>query len=237
MERMPRSPNICAGPFGALYDFYVEREGLMSTIGKAVWGVEVSGLYTSMEPIARVGGGATILDVPCGGGVAFRALAPGQDVHYLAGDVSEKMLARAERRARARSLEQIEFTIADMTSLPFATAQADLFLSYSGLHMIDDPRSAVQEIGRCLKPGGELVGSTFLAEGSRRHRALFAIGARRGHALPPRLADLRRWLQEAGIVSVVVEPEQGFAVFRGRKQAGAGVEAMPPPGVEPGSTA
>jgi ubiquinone/menaquinone biosynthesis C-methylase UbiE len=219
MERMPRSPNICAGPFGALYDFYVERERLMNAIGRAVWGVDVSGLYTSMKPITRASGGATIIDVPCGGGVAFRALTPGQDVRYLAGDVSEKMLTRAEHRARKRSLTQIEFTIADMTSLPFAAAQADLLLSYSGLHMIDDPQSAVHEIGRCLKPGGELVGSTFLAEGSRRHRALFAIGSRRGHALPPHLADLRRWLDEAGIVGAVVEPEQGFAVFHGRKQA------------------
>lgn len=40
MGRMPRSRNICAGPFGAFYDFYVGREGLMSAIGRAVWGVD-----------------------------------------------------------------------------------------------------------------------------------------------------------------------------------------------------
>lgn len=53
--------------------------------------------------------------MPCGGGVAFRALAPDQDVRYTAGDLSEKMLARARRRARGRSPNQIEVLAADMT--------------------------------------------------------------------------------------------------------------------------
>lgn len=218
---MPHSPNICAGPFGALYDFYVERPWLMSTIGRAVWGVEVSGLYASMDAISRAGRGMTIIDVPCGGGVAFRALTPGQDVRYLAGDGCEKMLARARRRAREQSLRQIEFMAADMRSLPFASGGANLFISYSGLHMIDDQQAAVNEMGRCLKSGGELVGTSFLAEGSRRHRALFAAGSRRGHALPPRRDDLCRWLEEAGIESVMVRPDRGFAVFRGRKHVGS----------------
>jgi len=29
-------PNICAGPFGRFYDFYIERPWLMRTIGRAV---------------------------------------------------------------------------------------------------------------------------------------------------------------------------------------------------------
>lgn len=210
-------PNICAGPFGALYDFYIEREWLMCAIGRAVWGVDLSGLYRSMNAIDRVGNGARIIDSPCGGGVAFRALRPERDVHYLAADLSEKMLARARRRALERSLNQIEFVQADMRALPFPDAQADLFLSYSGLHMIDDPEPAVQEIARCLKPGGELVGTTFLAEGSRRQRALFEVGRRRGHAAPAPLTDLRRWLTDAGIVELTIEPEEGFAIFQGRK--------------------
>jgi ubiquinone/menaquinone biosynthesis C-methylase UbiE len=212
-------PNICAGPFGALYDFYIEREWLMCAIGRVVWGVDLSCLYASMHAIDRVGDEATIIDSPCGGGVAFRALGSERDVRYLAADLSEKMLTRARRRARERSLNQIEFVEGDMRALPFADGQADLFLSYSGLHMIDDPEPAVQEIARCLKPGGELVGTTFLAEGSRRQRALFEIGRRRGHAAPPPLTDLRRWLTDAGIVELTIEPEEGFVIFRGRKLA------------------
>jgi ubiquinone/menaquinone biosynthesis C-methylase UbiE len=169
-------PNVCAGLFGAFYDFYIERPWLMQAIGRAVWGIDSSVLYESMEPIARAGAGATIVDVPCGGGVAFRALSPAQDVRYLTADLSPKMLRRAERRARARSLSQVELLVADMTELPFADGAVDLFLSYSGLHMVPNPREAVAEMARCLKPGGQLIGTTFLSDASRRARALFKTG-------------------------------------------------------------
>ena len=35
-------PNSCAGPFGAFYDFYIERPRLVSVIGRAVWGIDSS---------------------------------------------------------------------------------------------------------------------------------------------------------------------------------------------------
>lgn len=211
-------PNVCAGPFGAFYDFYIERPWLMQTIGRVIWGIDSSILYASMEPIARAPAGATIADVPCGGGVAFRALASDHEVRYLAADLSPKMLVRAERRARARSLKQVELLTADMTALPFADGEVDLFLSYSGLHMVPDPEVAVTEIARCLRPGGELVGTTFLADASRRARALFKAGSYRGHPMPPSRGDLKRWL-ETGFDDATIGPQAGFTSFGGRKKA------------------
>jgi ubiquinone/menaquinone biosynthesis C-methylase UbiE len=212
-----RTPNVCAGPFGAAYDFYIERPRLMRLVGRALWGIDASVLYASMAPIAEVGPGATIVDVPCGGGVAFRALRPGQDVRYLAGDLSPRMRARAERRARARSLERVEVVAADMTALPFADGEADLFLSFSGLHMVAEPEKAVREAARCLKPGGRLIGTTFLADGSRRARAAFALGSLRGHPVPPGREALLSWLRSAGFEDATLGPERGFAAFAGTK--------------------
>lgn len=212
-----RAHNVCAGPFGGFYDFYIERPRLMRLLGRTLWGIDASSLYTSMEAIGRAAPGATIVDVPCGGGVAFRALSPAQDVRYIAADLCPKMLGRAERRARKRSLDQVELVAADMCALPFADAEVDLFLAYSGLHMVGDQERAVREIGRCLKPGGELVGTTFFADGSRRSRALFALGARKGHALPPRREDLRRWLGSADLTEVEIGPQPGFAAFSARR--------------------
>jgi ubiquinone/menaquinone biosynthesis C-methylase UbiE len=212
-----RSPNFCVGSYGVIYDFCVERERLMCALARVLWGIDMSVLYASMEAIGRVGDGATILDAPCGGGVAFRALRADQDVRYIAADLSQEMLARARRRAKKRSLDHVEFVVADLCALPFADAQADLFLSYSGLHMLEDPEQAVREIGRCLKPGGELVGTVLLAEGSRRARTLSGVGRRRGYPVPPSVQDVRRWLTAAGIAEPTIEPERGFAVFRGHK--------------------
>ncbi|HWI94580.1 MAG TPA: class I SAM-dependent methyltransferase [Solirubrobacterales bacterium] len=213
-------PNVCAGPFGSFYDFYIERPWLVRLIGRLVWGVDASVLYTSMDSIARVPTGATIADVPCGGGVALRALDPAQDVRYLAADLSPEMLQRAGRRARERSLPQVELVVADMRELPFADGEIDLFLSYSGLHMVPDPGEAVAEIARCLRPGGRLVGTSFFSDCSRRARAIFAAGGRRGHPLPPSRADLLGWLATAGFDDPSVGPEAGFAVFSGSKPAG-----------------
>ena len=91
----------------------------MRAVARVVWGIDMSVLYASMEAIGRVSDGATILDVPCGGGVAFRAIRPDQDVRYIAADLSEEMLARAQRRAKMRSLNNVEFAVADMRALPF----------------------------------------------------------------------------------------------------------------------
>ncbi len=211
--------NQCAGPFGAAYDFCIERPWLMRRIGRAVWGVDLAPLYRSLdETLAGVDPGATVLDVPCGGGLAFRGLRAHTQVRYFAADLSEEMLARAKRRAARRGLGQVEFVVADMTALPFADAQADLFLSYSGLHMIDDAERAVREIARCLKPGGEVIGTTFVREGARRQRLLFELGRRNGHALPPRMDDLRDWLNRAGIDHAEIDAHRGFALFRGRRR-------------------
>jgi len=212
-----RVPNVCGGPFGSIYDFYIERPRLMRLVGRVVWGIDASVLYASMGAISGMGPGATILDAPCGGGVAFRALSPEQDVRYIAADLCAKMLKRAERRARMRSLRQVEVIAGDMTALPFADAQADLFLSYSGLHMVDDAEAAVKEIARCLKPGGRVIGTTFFSDGSRRARGFFWVGSRSGHPLPPGRDDVRRWLTAAGFSQPTIGPQPGFAVFSGLK--------------------
>jgi SAM-dependent methyltransferase len=161
MTAVPEPKNLCGGSFGAVYDFYIEREPLARLVGRTVWGIDVSAMYASMAAIGRLADGATVLDVPCGGGVAFRALRADQRVRYIAVDLSQEMLVRAQRRARTRSLDQVETVKADMCALPFPDAIADLCLSYSGLHAVPEPEAAVAELARCLKPGGELVGSMF----------------------------------------------------------------------------
>ena len=112
-------PNVCAGPFGAFYDFYIERPRLMRAIGRAIWGIDASVLYDAMRPIEEAEAGAVLADVPCGGGVAFRALAPEQDVRYVAADLCPKMLRRAKKRAEKQSLRQVQLLEADMAELPF----------------------------------------------------------------------------------------------------------------------
>jgi SAM-dependent methyltransferase len=217
---MAEVTNICAGPFGVFYDFYIERPWLAQLIGRAAWGVEIAPLYRSMAALAELPDGATVLDVPCGGGVALRALRPGQRVRWIAVDLEPKMLARFARRQHGLAEEagSLELVEADMRALPLADARAELCLSYSGLHMVEDPQRAVAEMARCLKPGGELLGATFVAAGSLRQRLLLGQGVRAGHNGPLVAAgELRDMLERAGIADVEIAPERGLAIFRGRR--------------------
>jgi ubiquinone/menaquinone biosynthesis C-methylase UbiE len=216
---MPSARNACAGPFGAVYDQWIEREHLARVIGAVIWGIDTRPMFTSMrEELAAVPSGATVLDAPCGGGVAFRALDPHQTLRYLAVDLDHAMLDRARRRAARHRLDQVEFIRADMRDLPFDDAAVDLCLTYSGLHMIPDPDRALAELARCLRPGGRLAGSTFLADGGLRQRAIFGLGYVTGHVAPTGTArDLERWLSATGLTGVEIAPRRGLVLFAASK--------------------
>jgi hypothetical protein len=65
---MAQERNVCTGPFGAVYDFYIERPLLARLILGAMWGVDPRPFYRSLASVAELPDGATVLDVPCGGG-------------------------------------------------------------------------------------------------------------------------------------------------------------------------
>ncbi|MFL5907637.1 MAG: class I SAM-dependent methyltransferase [Solirubrobacterales bacterium] len=204
------------GLFGRAYDFYIERERLARLIGRVIWNADIRPFYASMQAIADVPKGGSIVDAPCGGGVAFRALRPSQDVGYLAIDLSEGMLARARRLASELGLDQIEFLQGDAEALPVADASTDLFLSYFGLHCFPHPERAVAEIARCLRPGGRVVGGMIVRGRTLRHRLLVRPG--RGVFGPTGTsADLERWISEAGLALSRLQVSGLLAYFQAER--------------------
>ena len=207
---MAQERNVCAGPFGAVYDFYIERPWLARLVLATMWGVDSRPFYRSLSQVAELPDGATVLDVPCGGGVALRGLRPGQRVRWFGFDIEPAMLDRARRRAATHSNAEVRLIEGDMYRLALEDRIADLCLSYGGLHCVGRPQAALTEMARCLRSGGRLLGSTFLAQGSRRQRLLLRnddFGST-GSA-----GDLREWLHAAGLTDVSVDREDGLAVF------------------------
>jgi SAM-dependent methyltransferase len=206
--------NVCAGPFGAVYDYYIERPRLARLVLGVMWGVDPRPFYRSIAVVGEMPEGATILDAPCGGGVALRGLRPEQRASWIGVDAEPAMLRRARRRAARFPAVHARLIEGDIAALPLGDCIADLCLSFGGLHCLPNPAAALAEMRRCLRPGGRLVGSTFLSEGSRRQRRLLRGDdfGRTGTA-----EDLTRWLGECGLTDVSVDRDDGLAVFAARQ--------------------
>jgi ubiquinone/menaquinone biosynthesis C-methylase UbiE len=185
---------------GAAYDFVVQREWLARPGGFLLWGTDTRLLFEGIQTIGEIPDGSSILDVPCGGGVALKGLRHGQRVRYVAADLSPDMLARTRRQASAIGRHDIEFAEADIERMPFTDGEFDMCLCFNGLHCLPDPAAAVREIARCLAPGGRLVGDAVVRGAGIRQNLAFWLLRRAGLFGPSGTTeDVHRWLTAAGL--------------------------------------
>jgi ubiquinone/menaquinone biosynthesis C-methylase UbiE len=97
------------------------------------------------------------LDVGCGTGIQSMILAAlGYRVEGI--DIADNLVSIAERKLRTAGYTDAHFRHADATSLPFDDCVADV-VNCCGptLSFVPAWRIAIQEISRCLKPGGKLL--------------------------------------------------------------------------------
>jgi ubiquinone/menaquinone biosynthesis C-methylase UbiE len=202
----------------ALYDAGVKHASVAQLGARAMWGADLARMFADIERLADVAVGASVLDIPCGGRFAFRGLGTGQVVRYVAADISPYMLARARREASRRGVQDaIEFVEADVTALRFADASFDLCVTYNGLHCLPDPRAALGELTRVLRPGGTLRGTSCVTGRGSRQDALIAM-LRRGGVFgnTPRTGEIEKWLTEFGLDVVTVERSGAVEFFEAR---------------------
>lgn len=189
--------------FGAFYSLYMEKPWLGRVVFRILWGGDSARYYESMSAIAEVEDGGTIVDCPCGAGPALRALTPRQRVRYLAVDLSPAMLKRVADRAKLRGLD-VEVIAADATQIPIADDSVDLFLSYWGLHCFENPKAAVAEAARVLKPGGRLIGCCFVTGQSLRQRRTIRSNTP-GFGNVGTADDVRSWIDESGVKTISID--------------------------------
>jgi ubiquinone/menaquinone biosynthesis C-methylase UbiE len=202
------------------YDWAVEHEGVARVLGQLIWGTNTSAFYRDIARLGDLPAGTSVLDIPCGGGVAFRGLRPDRTLRYIAADLSSVMLRRARAEASRRGLRWIRFTEADVESLPFEDETFELCVTYTGLHCFPDPPAAIREMGRVLKPSGELRGTTVVkAAGVRQDTVvrLMQMGGVFGPGLT--LPELESSLADAGLLDASTERDGGLAYFSAHKSA------------------
>lgn len=100
---------------------------------------------------------AEILDVGCGAGFLTNELA--LSGHQVTGvDLSGESLEVAKRFDKTRS---VTYQVADAYALPFPDASFDVVSALDFLEHVEDPKRAIQEFSRVLKPGGKFFFHTF----------------------------------------------------------------------------
>jgi len=98
------------------------------------------------------------LDVATGAGHTAFAFAP-HVARVIATDLTAEMLAKTAELAAKRGLTNVETRPADAEALPFDDASFDLVTCRIAMHHFPNPRQALSEFARVLKPGG-VVGFT-----------------------------------------------------------------------------
>ena len=98
--------------------------------------------------------GWTVGDLGCGTGQMTAALAPFVD-RVIAVDGSAAMLQAAKKRLQG--LENVELRRGDLEALPIDDARLDAATLALVLHHLPEPRHALSEVARVLKPHGRLL--------------------------------------------------------------------------------
>ena len=209
----------------AMYDAGVKHDRVAMVGAWAMWGADMRRMFADVARLADVPAGTSVLDIPCGVGFAFRVLRPGQPVRYVAADISPHMLQRArEATRRMQAQDAIEFVEADVTALRFDDASFDLCVTYNGLHCLPDPRAALAELTRVLRPGGTLRGTSCVTGRGMRQDALIAMLRRAGvFGNAPRAGEIDTWLREFGFETVTIE-HSGAVEFFEAKLSSKGIQ-------------
>ena len=165
--------------------------------------------------------GSTVLEVGCGVGAQTVALAQrSPNAMITSVDVSADSLARAEDRAAAAGVGNVDFLVADVYDLPHADGVLapgtfdHVFVCFL-LEHLPRPVEALRQLARMLKPGGTLTvvegdhGSTYFHPDSEAARDAVACQvALQRHGGGDALIGRRLYplLAQAGYGTVRVEP-------------------------------
>jgi ubiquinone/menaquinone biosynthesis C-methylase UbiE len=119
------------------------------------WAAYVERSLALLRPHVEGAELGVVLDLGCGTGSLLLRLAAWRAyvARYVGVDASPEMLAVA----RTKLIGGAALTAGDVAALPLAEGRFDTVISASSLHDWPDPRRALDEARRVLRPGGRLL--------------------------------------------------------------------------------
>ena len=104
-------------------------------------------------------GGQLLLDVAGGtGDISFRFLKRTGNAHATVLDLTEPMLTEGRKRAETAGISgQLDWVVGDAMALPFEDHTFDVYTISFGIRNVTNPKKALTEAYRVLKPGGRIM--------------------------------------------------------------------------------
>ena len=142
----------------------------------------------AMLAMVDIRAGQQVLDVAAGAGDQTLDIARrvGPSGGVVATDISEGILALAERGASRAGCENVDFHRADAQNLGLEQGRFDAAVCRLGLMFLQDPIAGLREIRQVLKPGGRLCTMVFAGPEANPCIRILMSTALRHAGLPPR---------------------------------------------------
>jgi SAM-dependent methyltransferase len=223
------SESACCGPSGeaigpALYSA-LERDELPDAAVLASLGCGNPIAVADLHP------GERVLDLGSGGGidVLLSAKRVGPTGRAIGLDMTDEMLALAQRNAAEAGATNVEFLKGHIESIPLPADSVDVVISNCVVNLAADKTAVFREVARVLRPGGrigitDIVAEDRLSVAERADRGSYA-GCIAG-ALS--ISEFRDGLEAVGLGEVSVTPTHAVAdgivsaIVRATKPLGAG---------------
>ena len=163
--------------------------------------------------LAGVRPGETVLDL--GSGAGFDALLAAQTVgptgRVIGVDMTPEMIARAEENVRRIGLQNVEFRLGYIETLPVEDASVDVVISNCVINLSPRKAKVFQEAFRVLRPKGRLAISDLVLTAPLPPKLLQSTEAYVGCVAGAMLRDdYLTAIKDAGFSTVDVVAESGF---------------------------
>ena len=164
--------------------------------------------------VAELREGERVLDLGSGGGidVLLSARRVGPTGRAIGLDMTDEMLALAQRNAAEAGVTNVEFLKGHIEAIPLPGDSIDVVISNCVINLAADKPAVFREIARVLKPGGrmgvtDIVAEDRLTPGERAARGSYT-GCIAG-ALS--FSEFRAGLEAAGLEDIRLTPTHGVA--------------------------
>ena len=126
---------------------------------QAVPFTQVPGHSDSINMLIELSGAtqdSTVLDLACGPGIVACEFAK-HAKHVTGIDITPAMIEQAKKRQQENHLDNVEWKIGDVTSLPFPDHSFSTVVTRYSFHHFENPKAVLAEMIRVCKPGGKVL--------------------------------------------------------------------------------